>query len=218
MTLAPRRDIGQTRGLGLALPIARGDRVAVVGHGQKALLESLVKIGAEAVYLFDGSADEASLASKVPAMPVRPGDRLPIEDASVDHVIFMAVHRGWRPVAAAELARVCRSGGNVVIVVPNRCQRPWDAAAHTPRSLARQLGSHGLEPTGSYGVRQDAADVRHLVPLGGPACTWYIRNAAPSGLLRAALEWLLAAPGAPTLLLPSFPALAMTARRTGAPC
>jgi SAM-dependent methyltransferase len=217
---APRKDIRHTRGLGLLLPIRRGERVLVVGRDQAPLLASLVRSGAAVTYVADGgSARDGGVPADVAAEVVRPGDALPVKDAGADHVIFVAASAGWRTSGAKEVARVCRPGGHLAMVVPNRLHRRAESA-WSPREVREHLAVHGFEVLETYGVRERITDVRHLVPMGGPVAAWYVRHAAlsPMPRSRALLMRLLGAAGIPAVVSPLFPALAVTARRSERSC
>jgi SAM-dependent methyltransferase len=199
----PRVDIRTTRGLGTVIPAARGQRVLLVGDGLDVLAEALSRTGIEVVDGGGGTSGDV-------------GPRLPVSDAAVDHAVIVTRRADRLAPAVGDLARVLRPGGHAVVVAPNRWRRVRDRRATTPAAVERRLTAAGLQPIGRYGVRQSLQDVRHLVPLGGPAARWYLRHAhLPHRRRGAVFASLVALPGLGWTVPGMFPAIAVIARLSG---
>jgi hypothetical protein len=220
----PRVDIRTTRGLGLALPIRRGDRVLVAGDGSlRPLAVSLENTGAEVVVHGEDLAativDGLVAAGREPVEPPRwtpPADRLaPSSQASFDHLLTV-VDADTSPRAALEpFVADVRPGGFAGVGFPASASR-LRGHVRTVQRVRRELAAIGLEVDTVLGVRQSLSDVRHLVPLQGPALRWYARDVRLAGARRGARAARGGAALAPsTWLHRIFPGLFAVARRTG---
>lgn len=206
-----RKDIRTTRGLALALPIEPGEHVVVVGEGHLSLARSLASTGARATVLC-GKDDVSGLRPRIDARATEPGEAWPIAGPA-DHAIVSSRSPGWLETSGRELRRLVRPGGHVLIACPATppSRRRLDA-------LLRDLQSGGFRVDARYGVRQDLHDVRHLVPISGPALWWYLRNSFLPWSRRAALlAALFGRIHASRLARRAFPAVAtvLTRTRTG---
>lgn len=190
--MRPRIDIRTTRGLALALPIEPGDRVGVHGEGIDPLVAALRATGAVPDEHLDG-------------------------DDSLAHAIVVLPSLGGLTSTASPLLGRLRPGGTMVVAVTVRADRRR-GHAQTVARLAAWANGHGTTLTGSFGIRQHLGDIRHLVPLEGPALRWYLRTQLLAWSPRAGQAARIGAHLAPTgVLHRAFPAVAVTLRREEAP-
>jgi SAM-dependent methyltransferase len=206
-----RVDIRTTRGLALAVPIRSDDRVVIVGDGLRHLAVSLANTGADPELV--STEVEANMPARIKTRQVPPGERLSLARDSYDHAILVGHPDRWPPASRSEVGRAVAPGGYVLIAL---------AVAERRRGLRRSLAptraalqDAGVEVTAEYGIRQSITDVRHLVPLRGPALRWYLRDAFLPWSRAVARFSRIAATVMPTPLLGrAFPAIAVVGRRS----
>lgn len=106
---------------------------------------------------------------------------LPLDDASVDHIVLASVNAAWwRPERLAELARVAAPGAALLFGADSRARFPLRRSAHTPGSGRRLLAAAGFTRTQAYGVRHGFHDPRFLVPLDrAGARSWFLASVYP---------------------------------------
>lgn len=130
---AVRERAADAAGLGV------GSVAADVGAGTGFVTEELLRRGARVVAVDPAPAMLAELRARFPGVETRVGDaqRLPLDDAAVDHVLSnMCLHHVERPeVAVREMARVVRAGGRVVITDLDAHGEEWLRAEHHDRWL-----------------------------------------------------------------------------------
>ncbi|GAA1467365.1 hypothetical protein GCM10009603_55240 [Nocardiopsis exhalans] len=106
---------------------------------------------------------------------------LPLEDASVDHIVLASVNAAWwRPERLAELARVAAPGASLLFGADSRARFPRRRAAQTPGSGRRLLAAAGFTRAQVYGVRHGFHDPRFLVSLDrAGARSWFLSSVYP---------------------------------------
>jgi SAM-dependent methyltransferase len=113
------------------LGVAPGARVCDLGAGTGKLTRALVELGAEVVACEPVDAMRALLAKALPTVRALDGtaEHIPLPDASVDVVtVAQAFHWFDAPAALAEIARVLRRGGALVLLWNERDEStPWVA-------------------------------------------------------------------------------------------
>lgn len=140
------------------------------------------------------------------------GSRIPLPDASVDHVLFTEVlEHVFEPVALlAEVRRVLRPGGSVLITTPfvwEEHDAPFDYARYTRFGLR-----HLAEKTG-FEVVSLTREGHYLQALTQLACTYVCGRLIPRNrILGRLLEFLLIFPlnlfgGILSWILPGSPDL-----------
>ncbi|WP_026534567.1 hypothetical protein [Arthrobacter sp. H14] len=147
--------------LHFALAVDAGDRVVVLGHADEAVLKSLQGAKVQVV--------KAELNAE------------PSPGTPADYAIVPALYSVAPEVACPRLSQWVRSGGGVLVLVPN--------AAHISKVLRRkgrrnlgwthaggrqELERNGFGNVEVYGVPNNIAFPRTLVPLNHPAALdWY---------------------------------------------
>lgn len=106
-------------------------RVADVGAGTGKLTRTLIDVGSEPVAIEPDAEMLGALREALPGVPAMHGtaERLPVEDASADAVVFgQAWHWVRVAEACAEAGRVLRPGGTLGLIWNLRDERvPWVA-------------------------------------------------------------------------------------------
>ena len=101
----------------------RGQTILDVGCGEGITLEKLLRVfPGKQISGIDAESENIEICRQQ-GLPIVPGDvyQLPIADASVDCVLFLEVieHLPEPERALAEIRRVLRPGGRVIIIFPN---------------------------------------------------------------------------------------------------
>jgi len=117
-----------------------------VGAGEAPWKDLLT--GAEYVGLDLASNSEFGMQRR-PGIIYYSGDRLPVDDASFDHVLCVEVLEHVREPLPflAELGRALRPGGSLALTVPWSARvhhQPWDYARFTPQGLTELLSAAGF--------------------------------------------------------------------------
>jgi ubiquinone/menaquinone biosynthesis C-methylase UbiE len=111
--------------------IGPGTRVLDLAAGTGKLTRRLVELGADVLAVEPVGAMRTQLLAAVPSVEVLDGlgEEIPVPDASVEVVtVAQAFHWFDAPAALAEIARVLRPGGRLVLLWNERDERtPWVA-------------------------------------------------------------------------------------------
>lgn len=181
-TASPIPDLGTTTAkevirdaLTLADASLAGRRVVDIGTGNGALVRWLLREGVDAIGI-EPNASVLAAALNDPKRPAPPGrwiaaaaDRLPLQPASVDAVLFLnSLHHipPERQVAAlAEAARVLRPAGALVVVEPVAAGSFFELLAPLDdETLVRAAAQRALEAVRGrlFGSRAEACFVTNL--------------------------------------------------------
>lgn len=161
------------------LELESGQRVLFLNHDQ-ALARGVQRRGAVPLsVVYTGPKAGRSAAGRIHLDS--PHAPLPLEDASVDHIVLASVDAAWwRPERLAELARVAAPGACLLFGADSRARFPRRRAAQTPGSGRRLLAAAGFTRTQVYGVRHGFHDPRFLVPLDrAGARSWFLASLYP---------------------------------------
>jgi SAM-dependent methyltransferase len=169
------------------LKTCRG-HVLDVGAGQAPWRELLED--AEYVGLDVESADEFGMRRK-PGIIYYDGIRIPFPDASFDHVMCSEVleHVPHAEAFVAELARVVRPGGSIVLTIP------WSARLHHLPHDYRRLTRYGLVALiGAAGFDRIRVEERgnDVAVIANKIIVMLIRLLTPKPAVRALWTWPLA--------------------------
>jgi SAM-dependent methyltransferase len=205
-------DPWRTRSICFSVPLEAGDRVLVVG-AWPSVSRSARLAGAEVLSVDTSRAEPAETNGEATA--VITGDRLPVPDAAMDHVLLPGLTPLLLPLARTELARVLRPGGWLFLGAPAVWRSGPRRGALSVRGGRALLERCGFGDVRAYGIAPSLAAPRHLVPLASRgALRWYARSGfAPTSRYAAVVRWSVARLGRHRPLLLLFPALGWTARR-----
>lgn len=159
----------------------RADQTVLFLEHESSLVQSVERRGALPVSVLFGAPEHGDRTPEGKIHLATPTDSLPLDDASVQHVVAPAVNaEGWKPDQLAELARVTAPGATLLYGASSRLRFPLRHAAQTPRSGRRLLAAAGFTETRVYGVRHGFHDPRFLVPMDHTgARTWFLASAYP---------------------------------------
>lgn len=163
--------------LGLLLPLDVGQRVVIVGAEPPAR-PGFTVAGFAPVFVV-AAADHRGLdrGRREGAMVISDDGRLPLDDGSVDHMVFLHLGPQYRALLGTEVGRVCRAGASVFVGATNRWRFPHRPHAVTIREGRNLLAEAGLESVRAFGVRHGLSNPRHLVALEPGPLSWYLRSA-----------------------------------------
>ncbi len=125
-----------SRALWYALPVTKGDTVAVIGWSRNAAVAAR-DFGVTTIVPRDASREHANERNAPSSSTF---DRLPLGDSSVDHVMLKALTPATGSVAPRELARIVRPGGTVLVVTRSRWTRARDDSHAPPRRRRMRVG------------------------------------------------------------------------------
>ena len=159
----------------------RADQTVLFLEHESSLVQSVERRGALPLSVLFGAPEHGGQAPAGRVHLATPMDSLPLDDASVHHVVAPAVNAdGWTRDRLAELARVMTPGATLLYGASARLRFPMRRAAQTPRSGRRLLAVAGFTETRVYGVRHGFHDPRFLVPMDHTgARTWFLASAYP---------------------------------------
>lgn len=212
-THAPLQRLWRSRSLRFLLPIKEGERLAVVG-GWPDIVRSAHKAGISTVWV--RTRPPPGEDERPPVEVVRcDGSMVPLPDGDCDHVIVPCLRASLAPLVPAELARIIRPGGSVLLGAPWRPRAPRSPVALTVGAGRRLLRRAGFEDVRAYGVAPSLQQPRHIVPVDAHnALRWHAEAAyLPRGARGIVVARALRrAPGRLPQLL--FPAVVFVARRS----
>lgn len=162
------------------LNVTPGQTVLFIGGG-KELMRVVKKRGATVLDVRIGPPKNPDKIPKGRIHLDSATDPLPLDDASVHHVVAPTVNARWWPgPQLAEVARVAAPGATLLFGASARARFPRRAEAQTPRGGRRRLDAAGFTETQVYGVRHGFHDPRFLVPLDhAGARRWFFASAFP---------------------------------------
>lgn len=196
------------------LGLEADQRVLFVGH-DRSLVHSVKRRGARPLNILL-SGDKSSEDVEEPILVDSHAGPLPLEDASVHHVVAPSTDTvWWSPHWLSEAARVTVPGATLMFGATARFRFPLRPGARTPASGRRLLSSAGFDRIRVYGVRHGFHDPRFLVPLDHPgARTWFLGSAyTPQKTRQARLAGFLSRLPRTRLDHVYFPNLLFVARR-----
>ena len=189
-------------------PWCLGARVLEAGCGEGYGAAGLARVAASVIGLDYDEPAVAHIARTYPGIAVVRGNlaHLPVRDGAIDVVVNMQVieHLWDQPGFLAEVARVLRPAGTLVLSTPNRLTfspgrdtplNPYHTRELSAAELTELLRDAGFVVQRMYGVwhgrRLRRLDRRHGgsiidAQLAGPAATWHPRLRADVASIKAA--------------------------------
>jgi SAM-dependent methyltransferase len=186
----------------------RGARILEAGCGEGYGAAALARVAATVIGLDYDEPAVSHIARSYPEIAVLRGNlaQLPVRDGAIDVVVNMQVieHLWDQAGFLAEVARVLRPAGTLVLSTPNRITfspgrdtplNPYHTRELSAAELTELLHAAGFVIQRMYGVRHGRRlrrlDRRHggsiiEAQLSGPAATWHPRLRADVASIRAA--------------------------------
>lgn len=189
-------------------PWCRGATVLEAGCGEGYGAAGLARVAASVIGLDYDEPAVAHIARTYPEIAVVRGNlaQLPVRDGAIDVVVNMQVieHLWDQPAFLAEVLRVLRPAGTLLLSTPNRITfspgrdtplNPYHTRELSAAELTELLQAAGFAIQRMYGIRHGrrlrGLDRRHGgsiidAQLAGPAATWHPRLRADVASVRAA--------------------------------